>query len=58
MMLHSIKQMQEKIKVMKEKVDLLEKEQYNKSENEVKYRIEDIQALARDIANDTQSPGN
>ena len=57
MMLHSIKQMQEKIKVMKEKVDLLEKEQYNKSENEVKYRIEDIQALARDIANDTQSPG-
>tara|TARA_B100001248_G_scaffold249011_1_gene221825 strand:- start:8228 stop:8401 length:174 start_codon:yes stop_codon:yes gene_type:complete len=57
-MLHSIKQMQEKIKVMKEKVDLLEKEQYNKSENEVKYRIEDIQALARDIANDTQSPGN
>jgi DNA mismatch repair ATPase MutS len=56
-MLHSIKQMQEKIKVMKEKVDLLEKEQYNKSENEVKYRIEDIQALARDIANDTQSPG-
>ncbi len=57
MMLHTIKQMQEKITVMKEKVDLLEKEQYNKAEYEIKYRIEDIQALARDIANDTQSPG-
>ena len=51
-MRHSIKDMLNKIEFMRDKAVLLEKEHMNKSADEVKYRIEDIQALAGDIYND------
>jgi len=51
-MKHTIKEMLDKIEVMHHKAVLLEKEQYNKSADEIKYRVEDIQALAGDIYND------
>jgi hypothetical protein len=51
-MKHTIKEMLQKIEVMHDKAVLLEKEHMNKSADEVKYRVEDIQALAGDIYND------
>ena len=51
-MQHSIKEILNKINVMRQEAELLEKEHMNKTSDEVQYRIEDIQALAGDIYND------
>jgi len=51
-MKHSIEQVVAKIRVMLDKAVLLEKEYLNKTKDEVKYRLDDIRALAGDIYND------
>ena len=51
-MQHTIREMLDKINVMQQKAELLEKEHMNKTPAEVQHRIEDIQALAGDIYND------
>lgn len=51
-MQHTIREMLDKINVMQQKAELLEKEHMNKTPAEVQQRIEDIQALAGDIYND------
>lgn len=51
-MQHTIQQLLDKINVMQDKAQLLEKEYMNKTPAEVQQRIEDIQALAGDIYND------
>lgn len=54
-MLHSIEDLTNKVNVLKDKVTVLHNSQYRMTDEEIKHAIEDIQALARDIANDTQS---
>ena len=51
-MYHSMEQLVAKIQVMLDKAVLLEKEHLNKTKDEVKYRLDDIRALAGDIYND------
>jgi len=51
-MYHSIQQVLDKINVMQQKAQQLEKEQANLSPQEVQIQIDDIQALAGDIYND------
>ena len=51
-MQHSIKEILNKINIMQQKAELLEKEHMNKTPDEVQYRLEDIQALAGEIYND------
>lgn len=54
-MQHSIKEILNKINVMQQKAELLEKEHMNKTPDEVQYRLEDIQALAGEIYNDREN---
>lgn len=53
-MLHDIEELVAKIKVLDDKATLLHNSQYRLSDVEIRYMIEDIQALARDICCDNQ----
>lgn len=49
---HSIEDFVAKIKVLADKATLLHNSQYRLTEREIKYSIEDIQSLAREIYSD------
>ena len=53
-MYHNIEEFVAKVKVLNEKATLLHNSQYLLSDVEVRYMIEDTQALARDICCDNQ----
>ena len=49
---HSIEELVAKVRVLAEKTTLLHNSQYRLADVEIRYMIEDIQALARDICCD------
>lgn len=53
-MLHNVEEIVAKIKILDEKATLLHNSQYQLSDVEIRYMLEDIQALARDISCDNQ----
>lgn len=55
-MKHSVEELVAKVKVLAEKATLLHNSQYRLAEYEKRYLIDDIQALAREIACDRDDP--
>jgi len=53
--IHSTNEIKSKVKVMLDKVELLQEAEVLKDTDSYKHLVDDIRALARDIANDNVS---